>query len=233
MLKPDIVGSAFAISVFLIIYYVAVGFFPAYFQTIFGFSQSKANALGQLELDVQRAGAARRRRPLGPGARAQAVHGGRRDRRDHLHHPCSPLRATHPHTSYSTFVWLLIGISVSLGVAYAPWMASFTETVERRNPALTATGLAVWGLVIRIVIAVSVFFVPHRRRHGDHAGREGPGGPGSWRRSTRPQLATAAEARPHDVGGAGQEPDRPGDRHQGRQRGLAACRSPTSPRSPR
>jgi hypothetical protein len=71
------------------------------------------------------------------------------------------LRATHTHTSYSTFVWLLIGLSVSLGVAYAPWMASFTETVERRNPALTATGLAVWGLVIRIVIAVSVFFVPH------------------------------------------------------------------------
>jgi Na+/melibiose symporter-like transporter len=70
-------------------------------------------------------------------------------------------RATHSHTSYSTFVWLLIGISVSLGVAYAPWMASFTETVEKRNPALTATGLAVWGLVIRVVIAVSVFIVPH------------------------------------------------------------------------
>src|SRR5581483_11444145 len=46
MLKPDIIGSAFAISVFLIIYYVAVGFFPVYFQTIFGFSQSKANSLG-------------------------------------------------------------------------------------------------------------------------------------------------------------------------------------------
>lgn len=58
-------------------------------------------------------------------------------------------------------MWLLIGISVSLGVAYAPWMASFTETVERRNPALAATGLAIWGLVIRLVIAVSVFFVPH------------------------------------------------------------------------
>ncbi|MFN2561165.1 MAG: hypothetical protein ABR571_07720 [Jatrophihabitans sp.] len=46
MLKPDIIGSAFAISVSLIIYYLAVGFFPVYFQTIFGFSQSKANALG-------------------------------------------------------------------------------------------------------------------------------------------------------------------------------------------
>ena len=46
MLKPDIVVSAFAISVFLIIYYIAVGFFPVYFQTIFGFSQQDANGLG-------------------------------------------------------------------------------------------------------------------------------------------------------------------------------------------
>jgi hypothetical protein len=57
-------------------------------------------------------------------------------------------------------VILLSLIAVSLGTAFAPWMASFTETVERRNPALIATGLAVWGLVIRLVIAVSVFFVP-------------------------------------------------------------------------
>src|SRR6478609_6073330 len=46
MLKPDIILSAFAISVFRIIYYLAVGFFPVYFQTIFGFSQSQANSLG-------------------------------------------------------------------------------------------------------------------------------------------------------------------------------------------
>ena len=46
MLKLDIVGSAFAISVFLIIYYVAVGFFPIFFQTIFGYSAGKANGLG-------------------------------------------------------------------------------------------------------------------------------------------------------------------------------------------
>ena len=55
---------------------------------------------------------------------------------------------------------LLSCIAVSLGTSFAPWMASFTETVERRNPALIATGLAMWGLIIRIVIAVSVFFVP-------------------------------------------------------------------------
>jgi MFS family permease len=160
MLKPDIIGSAFAISVFLIIYYVAVGFFPVYFQTIFGFSQSKANALGNwnwtfnaLALIVVGviSDMVRVRKPFMVIGAVGAI----------IFTSLFAIRATHPHTSYSTFVWLLIGISVSLGVAYAPWMASFTETVEKRNPALTATGLAVWGLVIRLVIAVSVFIVPH------------------------------------------------------------------------
>jgi hypothetical protein len=32
--------------------------------------------------------------------------------------------------------------------------------VERRNPALTATGLAVWGWIIRVVIAISVLILP-------------------------------------------------------------------------
>ena len=46
MFKPDIISSAFAISVFLIIYYLAVGFFPVFFQTVHGYSLSQANALG-------------------------------------------------------------------------------------------------------------------------------------------------------------------------------------------
>ena len=71
------------------------------------------------------------------------------------------MRATKPDTSYYDFVLILSLLAVFLGVAYAPWMASFTETVERRNPALAATGLAVWGLIIRLVIAISVFIVPH------------------------------------------------------------------------
>ena len=51
-------------------------------------------------------------------------------------------------------------LAVFLAIAYAPWMASFTETVEKRNPALTATGLAVWGWIIRVVIAISVLILP-------------------------------------------------------------------------
>ncbi|MCW2497950.1 MFS transporter [Jatrophihabitans sp.] len=160
MLKPDIVLSAFAISVFLIIYYVAVGFFPVYFQTIFGFSQSKANALGNWIWAFD-AGALlvigylsdkiRVRKPFmvvgAVGAIVMTI--------------IFAMKATHPGTSYGSFALILSLLAIFLGVAYAPWMASFTETVEKRNPALTATGLAVWGLVIRLVIAVSVFIVPH------------------------------------------------------------------------
>ena len=159
MLKPDIISSAFAISVFLIIYYLAVGFFPVFFQTVFGYTQSEANALGNwfwafdaLALLVIGfvSDLIRVRKPFMLVGSVLAI----------VFTVLFTIKATDPHTSYHTFVVLLILISVFLGVAYAPWMASFTETVERRNPALTATGLAVWGLVIRIVIALAVFFVP-------------------------------------------------------------------------
>src|SRR5246127_2616065 len=46
MMHLDIIGSAFAISVFLLIYYTAVGFFVIYFETLHGFTLSQANSLG-------------------------------------------------------------------------------------------------------------------------------------------------------------------------------------------
>jgi MFS family permease len=159
MLKPDIMLSAFAISVFLIIYYVAVGFFPVFFETVFGYSQGKANTLGDWFWAFDAGGLIvvgvisdrlRVRKPFMLFGSVCAI----------IFTAIFALKATHPQTAYSTFVILLSCIAVSLAFAFAPWMASFTETVERRNPALIATGLAVWGLIIRIVIAVSVFFVP-------------------------------------------------------------------------
>ncbi|MGB9183585.1 MAG: MFS transporter [Solirubrobacteraceae bacterium] len=159
MLHLDIIGSAFAISVFLIIYYLAVGFFPVFFETVFGYSQSKANTLGNWFWSFDAGGLllvgiisdrVRVRKPFMVLGAVAAI----------VFTTIFALKATHPETTYSTFVILLSCIAVSLALAFAPWMASFTETVERRNPALTATGLAVWGLIIRVVIAVSVFFVP-------------------------------------------------------------------------
>src|SRR5258707_12071183 len=46
LLKPDVVISAFAVAVMLMIYYTAVGFSVIYLSTVFGFSLKDANGLG-------------------------------------------------------------------------------------------------------------------------------------------------------------------------------------------
>ena len=205
MLKPDIVLSAFAISVFLIIYYVAVGFFPVYFQTVFGFSQTKANSLGNW-IWAFNAGAllvigllsdkVRVRKPFmvvgALGAIVMTI--------------VFLSRATHPDTGYGTFVVILVLLAMFLGLAYAPWMASFTETVEKRNPALTATGLAVWGLVIRLVIAVSVFIVPHVVTTVSTLVQDGPTAQ-ALAAKYEPQLATAAKLSPATSAALAKDPN--------------------------
>jgi hypothetical protein len=159
MMRVGIVGSAFAISVFLIIYYTAVGFFTVYFTTIFGFTLAQANGIGNWFWSFN-AGALivagvvsdrlRVRKPFmvfgAIGAIVMTI--------------VFLSRTSHPHTSYYTFVWIISALAVCMAIAYAPWMAGFTEDVEKRNPALTATGLAVWGWVIRVVVAVSIFILP-------------------------------------------------------------------------
>jgi MFS family permease len=160
MLHLDIVGSAIAISLCLFIYFVAVGFFPIFFQTIFGFSTSQANALGNWMWGFEAAALIvvgwlsdrlRVRKPFMLVGAVGAV-------------ICTLLLISHttrPDTGYYTFVAILVPLAVSLGLAFAPWMASFTETIERRDPALTGTGLAVWGLTIRLVATVSTFLLPY------------------------------------------------------------------------
>src|SRR3984957_14575097 len=49
LIKPDIVISAFAISVFLLVYYAAVGFLVIYMTTAFTFSVNEANSLANWE----------------------------------------------------------------------------------------------------------------------------------------------------------------------------------------
>jgi MFS family permease len=157
MLHLDVIGSAFAISVFLLVYYTAVGFFTVYFTTLHGFSLSKANSIGDwfwafdagvLIITGIISDRLRVRKPFmvvgAVGAIVMTI----------------IFLNLGANTSYSTFVVVISIMAAFLAIAYAPWMASFTETVERRNPALIATGLAVWGWIIRVVIAVSVLVLP-------------------------------------------------------------------------
>jgi MFS family permease len=157
MLRLDIIGSAFAISVFLLIYYTAVGFFTIYFTTIHGFSLSTANSIGNWFWAFD--------------AGALIIVGIVSDRM-RVRKPFMVLGAVGAivmtiiflnlgkGTGYSTFAVVISINAVFLAIAYAPWMASFTETVEKHNPALTATGLAIWGWIIRAVIAISFLIMP-------------------------------------------------------------------------
>jgi MFS family permease len=157
MLRLDIIGSAFAISVFLLIYYTAVGFFTVYFTTLHGFSLSTANSIGNwfwafdagaliiIGIISDRVGVRKPFMVLGAvGAIVMTI---------------IFLNLGHG-TTYATFAIVISINAVFLAIAYAPWMASYTETVEKHNPALTATGLAVWGWIIRAVIAISFLIMP-------------------------------------------------------------------------
>ena len=75
--------------------------------------------------------------------------------------PCSSASSADPATSYGTLRALLIGMAAFQSVLYVPWMAAFTETVEDIHPSLVATGLAVWGWIVRIVICATFLALPH------------------------------------------------------------------------
>ncbi|GAX57146.1 MFS transporter [Streptomyces olivochromogenes] len=159
MMRLDVLGSAFAIAVFLLLYYAAVGNFVVYFATTFGYSEQRTNALANwywganaiaLVLVGLLSDRLKVRKPFMIVGAVGSV----------VVTAVFATRATHLTTDYYTFAWLFVGIGVFSGIAYAPWMASFTETVEKHNPAATAAGLAVWGWTVRIVVAVSAAFIP-------------------------------------------------------------------------
>ena len=158
LLKPDILVSAFAVAVMLLIYYTAVAFAVIYLTTVFGFSVKNANGLGNWNwgfnvIAVVLIGVIsdrfRVRKPFmvigGVVAAVMTV---------------VYLEQAGHHPGYYTLAIILAVLSLGLGVAYTPWMASFTETVEARNPALTATGLAIWGWIVRVVVFVSFLIIP-------------------------------------------------------------------------
>jgi hypothetical protein len=158
VLRPDIILSAFGVSVLLLVYYTTVAFGVIYLVRIFGLSPARANALQNWSwaanaVALLGAGlcsdALRVRKPfmLGGSLAAAAMIWW------YLAHPAGT----------PTFLGMAVvasAISALLGIAYAAWMASFTETIEAHNPALTATGLAVWGWLLRLVVTASFWSLP-------------------------------------------------------------------------
>lgn len=159
LLRTDVLVSAFGVGVLLLIYYTAVGFGQTYLATVFGFSLKDANGLGNWNWAVNAvvvliAGVCsdllRVRKPFmvvgGIGTAAMIV---------------VYLEQAGHHPGYYTLAAIISILSAFLAIAYCPWMASFTETVEDHNPALTATGLAIWGWIIRVIVFGSYLILPH------------------------------------------------------------------------
>ena len=159
LFRLDIIASALGVGLLLLIYYVAVGFGQTYLATVFHFSLKDANGLGNWNWAVNAvvvvvAGVAsdflRVRKPFmivgGAGTAVMIV---------------VYLEQAGHHTGYYTLAAIISILSAFLAIAYCPWMASFTETVEDHNPALTATGLAIWGWIIRVIVFVAYLILPH------------------------------------------------------------------------
>jgi MFS family permease len=158
LLKADIIVSAIAVSLMLLIYYTAVVASVIYLNSVFGFSVKDANGLGNWNWGFNAIGVIligfiadrfRVRKPFmvlgGVVAAVMTV---------------IYLEQAGHHPGYYTLAIMLAVLALGLGIAYTPWMASFTETVEARNPALTATGLAIWGWIIRVVVFIAFLLIP-------------------------------------------------------------------------
>jgi len=158
LLKPDIVVASIGVSAMLLVYYTSVGFGLIYLSTVFEFSTKNANGLLNWEWGFNVIGViligmiadlVRVRKPFmvigGIGTALMTV---------------VYLEQAGRHPGYYTLAVILALLSLFLGMAYTPWLASFTETVEARNPALIATGLAIWGWIIRVVIFAAFLVVP-------------------------------------------------------------------------
>lgn len=159
LVRLDVIVSALGVGLLLLIYYIAVGFGQTYLATVFGFSLRDANGLGNWNWAVNAivvvvAGVLsdllRVRKPFmivgGIGTAVMIV---------------VYLEQAGHHPGYYTLAAIISVLSAFLAVAYCPWMASFTETVEGHNPALTATGLAIWGWIIRVIVFAAYLILPH------------------------------------------------------------------------
>ncbi len=154
MFRFDVLGGALAVAVFLMLYYVLVAFEVVYFVTVHGYTEQRANALANwywlanaitLVVVGVLSDKIRVRKPLmivgGVIAAASTA--------------LFAVTSKDLSTGYYTFALLFVVGAVGGGMAYVAWMAAFTETVEKHNPAATATGLAIWGWIVRVVVTVS------------------------------------------------------------------------------
>lgn len=165
ILRRDLIGSSAGIAIFLLVYYCAAGFFTIYFSTVFlnpngtNLTTSQVNGINSwfygadiVTLIIVGLLSDRLlvRKPFmvvgsaGSIATLIAFLG----------------LAAHPHTSHTMLCLMVVLLAFFTSLVFGPWIASYTETIEAANPALVGTGLALWGWILRLVVAVSFIFLP-------------------------------------------------------------------------
>ena len=159
MLRLDLISSSVAVSLLLLFYFASVSVLTLYWVVVFGRSTADANGInvwyaaflsGTLVLFGVLSDKLRVRKPfMLVGAAATIVMTF-----------FLIVQVGHPQTGYYSNVLVVVLLATAIGCAYAPWMANYTEQVESHNPALSASGLAVWGWILRLVVAVSFLVLP-------------------------------------------------------------------------
>jgi len=161
MLKWDLIASSFGISTFLLIFYAVVAIFTLYWVVVFNETTANANGINLW------GGAANAITVVVIGFASDAI----RVRKPFMLVGAIGtivvtyliiVQTNHPMTtSHDTKAFLAMALGITLGIAYPAWMANYTEAIEEKNPALAATGLALWGWVLRLVVATSFLVLPY------------------------------------------------------------------------
>ena len=159
MMRLDLISSSVAVSLLLLFYFASVSVLTLYWVVVFGRSTADANGInvwyaavlsGTLVVFGVLSDRLRVRKPFmlaGAGATIVMT-------------IFLIMQVGHPHTGYYSNVLVVVLLATAIGCAYSPWMANYTEQLEAHNPALSATGLAVWGWILRLVVAASFLVLP-------------------------------------------------------------------------
>jgi MFS family permease len=158
MIHVNTICSSIAINLFLVIYFTAIAYFVFYLPEFLHFSLSSFNGIQEIYWGVNIVALViwgllsdwlRVRKPfmvLGAAGTIVCI---------------ILLMNAKAGVSFTNMTLILSFLGASLACCYAPWFASFTETLEARNPALIATGSSLYGFATRVVGVPFGLIIPH------------------------------------------------------------------------
>ena len=154
-----IILPSLGVSLYLLVYITAVSLFPLYLESQFGFTLATANSMMAGFWLVNILGAlffgavSDRLRVRKPFILAGAV----------LMFIATAIFASRlgKETSQGMMQALLIVMGLVIACGFSPWLAAVSETAEDLDPARVAAGMAWFGTVNRVVVAVASLILPH------------------------------------------------------------------------